>query len=111
MLIRNEMQQHTSSEEHAGLLGCSQRLTSITTQLHEAVMKTRMQPIDSVWNKFPRLVRDSALQCGKTVRLDMEGKDTELDKTLIEAIGRTSSGFLTNSSWSPARSTIAAASA
>ena len=49
-------------------------------------MKTRMQPIDNVWNKFPRLVRDSALQCGKTVRLDMEGKDTELDKTLIEAI-------------------------
>ena len=86
VLIRNEMQQHTSDQEHAGLIGCSQRLTAITTQLQEAVMKTRMQPIDNVWNKFPRLVRDSALQCGKTVRLDMEGKDTELDKTLIEAI-------------------------
>ncbi len=86
VLIRNETQQHTSGHEHAGLLGCSQRLTAITTQLQEAVMKTRMQPMDNVWNKFPRLVRDSALQCGKTVRLDMEGKDTELDRTLIEAI-------------------------
>jgi two-component system chemotaxis sensor kinase CheA len=86
VLIRNEMQQHTIGREDARLLGCSQRLTAITTQLQEAVMKTRMQPIDNVWNKFPRLVRDSALQSGKNVRLDMEGKDTELDKTLIEAI-------------------------
>jgi len=86
VLIRNEMQQHTSGQENAGLIGSSQRLTAIASQLQEAVMKTRMQPIDNVWNKFPRLVRDSALQCGKTVRLDMEGKDTELDKTLIEAI-------------------------
>jgi two-component system chemotaxis sensor kinase CheA len=86
VLIRNEMQQHTLGLAHAGLLGCSQRLAAITTQLQEGVMKTRMQPIDNVWNKFPRLVRDSALQCGKSVRLDMEGKDTELDKTVIEAI-------------------------
>jgi two-component system chemotaxis sensor kinase CheA len=86
VLIRNEMQQQTAGEQHAGLLGCSRRLTAITTELQEAVMKTRMQPIDSVWNRFPRLVRDMAIQCGKTVRLDMEGKDTELDKTLIEAI-------------------------
>jgi two-component system chemotaxis sensor kinase CheA len=97
VLIRNEMQQHTSSEEHADLLGCSQRLTAITTQLHEAVMKTRMQSIDSVWNKFPRLVRDSALQCGKTVRLEMEGKDTALDKTLIEAIRDPLTHLLRNS--------------
>lgn len=86
VLIRNELQQRTTSEQDDGLLSCSRRLTAITTQLQEAVMKTRMQPIDSVWNRFPRLVRDSALQCGKIVRLDMEGKDTELDKTLIEAI-------------------------
>ena len=86
VLIRNELQQRTSGEQDTGLLGCSRRLTAITTQLQEAVMKTRMQPIDSVWNRFPRLVRDSALLCGKTVRLDMAGKDTELDKTLIEAI-------------------------
>ena len=49
-------------------------------------MKTRMQPIDNVWNKFPRVVRDLALACGKQVRVEMEGKETELDKTLIEAL-------------------------
>lgn len=49
-------------------------------------MKTRMQPIGNVWAKFPRVVRDLAKMCGKEVRLEMEGKDTELDKTIIEAI-------------------------
>jgi two-component system, chemotaxis family, sensor kinase CheA len=86
LLIRNEMHEHMSGQDHPGLQGCSHRLAAITTQLQEAVMKTRMQPIENLWNKFPRLVRDSALQCGKTVRLDMEGKDTALDRTLIEAI-------------------------
>jgi two-component system, chemotaxis family, sensor kinase CheA len=49
-------------------------------------MKTRMQPIDTVWSALPRMVRDLMLQSGKTVRLEMEGSDTELDKSLIEAI-------------------------
>ena len=49
-------------------------------------MKTRMQPIDNIWSKFPRTVRDVALSCGKQVSVEMEGKDTELDKTIIEAI-------------------------
>lgn len=49
-------------------------------------MKTRMQPIGTVWSKFPRVVRDLALACGKQVRVEMDGKDTELDKTIIEAI-------------------------
>jgi chemotaxis protein histidine kinase CheA len=49
-------------------------------------MKTRMQPIGNVWNRFPRVVRDLATQCGKQVRIEMEGKETELDKTIIEAI-------------------------
>ena len=49
-------------------------------------MKTRMQPIDNIWNKFPRIVRDLSLSCGKNARLEMEGKHTEVDKTLLEAI-------------------------
>ena len=49
-------------------------------------MKTRMQPIGNVWGRFPRTVRDVALACGKQVRIQMEGQETELDKTLIEAI-------------------------
>ena len=49
-------------------------------------MKTRMQPIGNVWSKFPRVVRDLAAACGKQVRVEMEGEETELDKTIIEAI-------------------------
>src|ERR1017187_5185524 len=49
-------------------------------------MKTRMQPIGNIWSKFPRVVRDLATGCGKQIRLEMEGKETELDKTLIESI-------------------------
>lgn len=49
-------------------------------------MKTRMQPIGNIWSKFPRTVRDLAHSCGKEVRLEMEGQDTELDRTIIEAI-------------------------
>jgi two-component system chemotaxis sensor kinase CheA len=49
-------------------------------------MKTRMQPIGNIFNKFPRVVRDLATACNKQVRIDMEGKETELDKTIIEAI-------------------------
>ena len=64
----------------------SQRLNLIATELQEGVMKTRMQPIDNVWNKLPRVVRDLALACGKQVRLEMEGRETELDKTILEAI-------------------------
>jgi chemotaxis protein histidine kinase CheA len=61
-------------------------LNLITTELQEGVMKTRMQPIGNIWSKFPRVVRDLATACGKQIRLEMEGKETELDKTLIEAI-------------------------
>ena len=49
-------------------------------------MKTRMQPVDSVWSKLPRVVRDLARQCGRQVRLEMEGRDTELDRSVLEAI-------------------------
>ena len=49
-------------------------------------MKTRMQPIGNVWSKFPRVVRDLSVSCGKQVRVEMEGTETELDKTIIEAI-------------------------
>ena len=49
-------------------------------------MKTRMQPIGNIWGQFPRAVRDVALGCGKEVGIEMEGQETELDKTIIEAI-------------------------
>jgi two-component system chemotaxis sensor kinase CheA len=86
VLTRNQVLQFLSNTKDAGLLRTAQRLNLITTELQEGVMKTRMQPIGNLWNKFPRIVRDVANTCGKRVRLDMDGKDTELDRTVLEAI-------------------------
>ncbi|GIL35108.1 chemotaxis protein CheA [Phycicoccus sp. DTK01] len=63
-----------------------QRLNVVTSDLQDAVMKARMQPVDTVWAKFPRVVRDLATACGKDVALTMLGRETELDRGLVEAI-------------------------
>jgi len=86
VLARNQVLQYTATQKDASFLGTTQRLNLITTELQEGVMKTRMQPIGNVWDRFPRIVRDLAMACGKQVRIEMEGKETELDKTIIEAI-------------------------
>ena len=86
VLARNQILQFSNGKEDASLVAPSQRLNLITTELQEGVMKTRMQPIGNIWSKFPRTVRDVATMCGKQVRIEMEGKETELDKTIIEAI-------------------------
>lgn len=86
VLARNQILQHTASQEDANFVSTSQRLNLITSELQESVMKTRMQPIGVVWNKLPRVIRDLAAICGKEVRLEMDGAETELDKTIIEAI-------------------------
>jgi two-component system, chemotaxis family, sensor kinase CheA len=86
VLARNQVLQFSNATEDVGITAPSQRLNLITTELQEGVMKTRMQPIGNIWSKFPRTVRDVAATCGKQIRLEMEGKETELDKTIIEAI-------------------------
>lgn len=86
VLARNQIMQLTASQQDTAFLAQSQRLNLITTELQESAMQTRMQAIGNVWSKFPRVVRDLSLACGKSVRLEMEGEDTELDKTLIESI-------------------------
>jgi len=86
VLARNQILQFANGTEDGALVAASQRLNLITSELQEGVMKTRMQPIGNIWDKFPRTVRDLAVTCGKQVRVVMEGKETELDKTLIEAI-------------------------
>ncbi len=86
VLARNQILQFNSTINEPALHSATQRLNLITTELQEGVMKTRMQPIGTVWSKFPRLVRDLATICEKEVRIEMEGKETELDKTIIEAI-------------------------
>jgi two-component system chemotaxis sensor kinase CheA len=86
VIARNEIAQLSGIADDASLSSASQRLNTITTQLQEGITQTRLQPIDHAWGKLPRVVRDAAQQCGKRVRLEMHGKDTELDRTLIEAI-------------------------
>jgi two-component system, chemotaxis family, sensor kinase CheA len=86
VLARNQIVQHANGLDDANLVKSAQRLNLITTELQESVMKTRMQPIGNVWSKFPRVVRDLSSLLGKQVRIEMEGKETELDKTIVEAI-------------------------
>ena len=86
VLARNRVLQFTRADSDPAFVSTSQRLNLITSELQEGVMKTRMQPVGNVWAKFPRVVRDLSLQLGKQIRIEMEGEETELDKTIIEAI-------------------------
>jgi two-component system chemotaxis sensor kinase CheA len=86
VLARNQVLQFTSKHADSAFTATAQRLNLITTELQGSAMKTRMQPIGNIWSKLPRVVRDLSASCGKEIRLEMEGNDTELDKTIIEAI-------------------------
>lgn len=86
VLTRNQLVQHLARQDWAGLQTSAQRLNHVTSRLQEATMRTRMQPISTLWTRLPRLVHDVAEACGKQVALTMEGTDTELDKTLVEAL-------------------------
>ena len=84
VLTRNQVLQATSSDSSMTML--SRRLDMVTADLREAVMKARMQPVSNIFSKMPRMVRDLTHTLGRRVRLEMEGQDTELDKSLLEAI-------------------------
>jgi two-component system chemotaxis sensor kinase CheA len=86
VLSRNQIIQLATDSDSNSLGPPAQRLNLITSELQEGVMKTRMQPINNVWAKLPRVVRDLSRQLGKHVRVEMIGKETELDRTIIEAI-------------------------
>ncbi len=86
VLARNQLVQIAAATRNADFSDATVRINALTTELHESVMKTRMQPIGNVWNRFPRIVRDVAVSLGKSVELELEGVETELDRTIIEAI-------------------------
>ena len=86
VLTRNQVVQYTADLQNVELQRAAQRLNLIASELQEGVMKTRMQPIEGVWSRLPRVVRDLGAQCGKSVRLVMEGRETELDRSVLEAI-------------------------
>ena len=86
VLARNQILQCAGEQKDTAFQGSIQQLNLVTSELREGVMKTRMQPISRLFDKVPRVVRDVSLACGKRVRIETEGKDTELDRTLLEAI-------------------------
>ncbi|HXX90362.1 MAG TPA: chemotaxis protein CheA [Acidimicrobiales bacterium] len=86
VLARNQINSHAETGDDPVLLQTVQRLSLIVSELQEGVMKTRMQPIEQLWAKLPRVVRDLASQFGKQVALEMEGGETELDRSLLEAV-------------------------
>lgn len=86
VLARNQILQLAAGNANPALNGPVQRVNLITTELQASVMKTRMQTMQTVWSKFPRLVRDLSQELGKRVVLTMEGQETELDRTVAEAI-------------------------
>jgi two-component system chemotaxis sensor kinase CheA len=86
VLVRNQMLEASESRDKAVAAQMRHRLNLITSELQENVMKTRMQPVGSVWNKLPRIVRDLGTQLGKQIKLVMEGAETEMDRSIIEAI-------------------------
>jgi two-component system chemotaxis sensor kinase CheA len=86
VLTRNQLLQLARSQANTSFTAPLQRLSHITTDLQEGVMKTRMQPIGNAWNKLPRLVRDLGRDLGKKIELVMLGADTELDRQVLELI-------------------------
>jgi two-component system chemotaxis sensor kinase CheA len=85
-LTRNQLlevlRRHDDSEFNVPL----QRLSSVTTQVQQEVMKTRMQPIGNAWQKLPRIVRDLSVDLGKDIGLEMVGADTELDRQVLDLV-------------------------
>jgi len=86
VLTRNQFLQIVHSSRQQDFDAVSQRLDLVTSELQEAIMSTRMQPVGNVFNKFKRVVRDLAQKLGKEIDLVLEGGEVEMDKTIIEAL-------------------------
>jgi two-component system chemotaxis sensor kinase CheA len=86
VLARNQLVRGVMEVGDTALVRSAQRLGMITSELQAGIMKTRMQPIDHIWSKLPRVVRDLSNSLGKQVQLVMQGKETELDRSLLEAV-------------------------
>src|SRR5262245_16073337 len=86
VLTRNQLLEIARRHENSEFKVPLQRLSNVTAELQEGVMKTRMQPIGNAWQKLPRIVRDLSAELGKSIDLDMRGADTELDRQVLELI-------------------------
>ncbi|MHB2165839.1 hybrid sensor histidine kinase/response regulator [Alsobacter sp. R-9] len=86
VLTRNQLVEIARRTDNNDFKGPLQRLSSVTAELQERVMKTRMQPISTAWQKLPRLVRDLSAELGKDIELELSGAETELDRQVLELI-------------------------
>ena len=86
MLTRNQLLEIVRRHEDSEFKTPLQRLSNVTAELQESVMKTRMQPIGNAWQKLPPIVRDLATELGKQIDLEMQGAETELDRQVLDLI-------------------------
>jgi len=86
VLTRNQLLEISRRNEDTEFKVPLQRLSNVTAELQEGVMKTRMQPIGNAWQKLPRIVRDLSGELGKQIELEMHGADTELDRQVLDMI-------------------------
>ena len=86
VLTRNQLMEISRRHEDTEFKVPLQRLSNVTAELQEGVMKTRMQPIGNAWQKLPRIVRDLSGELGKQIELEMHGADTELDRQVLDLI-------------------------
>ena len=85
--LGGQLMDYESADNHQNNLEAVEYLEWMTTSLHDAVMKVRMVPVERVFNRFPRMVRDLAKDLGKNIKLNMSGEETEVDRTVIDEIG------------------------
>jgi len=86
VLTRNQLLEIVRRHEDSDFKVPLQRLSNVTAELQEGVMKTRMQPIGNAWQKLPRIVRDLCAELGKEIELEMHGAETELDRQVLELV-------------------------
>jgi two-component system, chemotaxis family, sensor kinase CheA len=86
VLTRNQLLEMVRRHEDSEFKVPLQRLSSVTAELQEGVMKTRMQPVGNAWQKLPRIVRDLSAELGKQIELELNGADTELDRQVLDLI-------------------------
>lgn len=87
IIIKTRLEDAHQMTQQKSISDTTEQLERITTSLHDAVMKVRMVPIERVFNRFPRMVRDLSKDLGKDINLQLSGEDTEVDRTVIDEIG------------------------
>jgi two-component system chemotaxis sensor kinase CheA len=86
VLSRNQLRAAVDQNNTQALTTANQRINQVTSELQDVIMQTRLQPIGTVFSKFPRVVRDMSITLGKDIQVDIQGKDVALDKSLIEGL-------------------------